>query len=80
LLIGTFYALVESDGQLLRLDPCVIILGSLRLGLGNQGDFLSAILNEVSGLELVLQPLTALLELMERQGAHTKQVMLIICY
>ena len=50
------------------------------MGLGNQGDFLSAILNEVSGLELVLQPLTALLELMERQGAHTKQVMLIICY
>ena len=79
LLIRTIYALVESDGQLLRLDPCVIIWGSLRLGLGRQGDFLGAILNEVRGLELVLQALTTLLELMEGQGAHTEQIMWIIC-
>lgn len=36
---------------------------------------MGAILYEMRGLELVLQSLTALLELMEGQGAHTKQVM-----
>ena len=45
------------------------------MGLGRQGDLLGAILNEVRGLELVLQPLTTLLELMEGQGAHTEQIM-----
>ena len=47
LLIGTFYALIESDGQLLGLDTSVIIRGSLRLGLGRQGILLGAIFNKM---------------------------------
>ena len=82
LLIGAIDALIEPYAQLLRLDSWVMICGSLSVGwLGRQGDHLlsAAILDKVRGLELVQQSLTALLELMNGQGAHTYQVVRIIC-